>query len=76
MPRITGIVLILIAIVGVIIHASLGLHLYINDALQRNLGDSATQTYGSAIGEGVVYLVFYFIGAAGLVFLAVSSRPK
>ena len=76
MPRIIGIILIVIAIAGVIIHSALGLHIYINDAVQGIFGDSATQTYRSAIGEGVVYLVFYFIGAAGLAFLAVGGRRK
>ena len=76
MPRIVGIILIVVAIAGVIIHSAVGLHLYINEAAQSIIGDSATQTYGSSIGEGVVYLVFYFIGAAGLAFLAVGGRRK
>ena len=76
MPRLIGIILIVIAVAGVIIHSALGLHIYINEVAQSVFGDSATQTYGSAIGEGVVYLVFYFIGAAGLAFLAVGGRRK
>lgn len=76
MPRLAGIALIIIAIGGVAIHSAVGLHTYINEALHQAFGDDATQTYGSAIGEGVVYLVFYFIGATGLVFLAVGSRAK
>ena len=76
MPRLVGILLIIVAIAGVIIHSALGLHIYVNDVVQGVFGDSATQTYRSAIGEGVVYLVFYFIGAAGLAFLAVGSRHK
>ena len=76
MQRLTGIVLIGVGIAGVLLQATLGLNLLINDALQNTLGDSATQTYGSAIGEGVVYLLFYFIAAAGLAFLAVSGRPS
>ena len=76
MPRLVGILLIIVAIAGVIIHSALGLHIYVNDVVQGVFGDSATQTYRSPIGEGVVYLVFYFIGAAGLAFLAVGSRHK
>jgi hypothetical protein len=71
--RLLGFALIAVAIVAAILHSAFGLHTYANDAVNVIYGAYATQTLDSPVGEGVVYLVIYFVGLLGLVLLAVKQ---
>lgn len=76
MQRFFGLFLIALGVFAAVLHRFVCLHRYVNDAAQYMLGDYATQTAGSPVGEGVTYLVFYFVALLGLVLLATTkSEP-
>ena len=74
MQRFLGFLLIAFGIAGVLAQRFAGLHHYIDDAGRYFLGPNTSGTYGSPVGEAVVYLVFYFIGVLGLVLIAIGKR--
>jgi hypothetical protein len=69
-----GILLISVGAVGVVAQWLVGLHDYVDDASRYFLGPSSSGTFGSPVGEAVIYLVFYFIAMMGLAVLATSKR--
>ena len=69
-----GILLISVGAVGVLTQWLVGLHDYVDDASRYFLGPSSSGTFGSPVGEAVIYLVFYFIAMMGLAVLATSKR--
>lgn len=74
MVRFFGILVLLIGVGGAALHRFADLHRHANDAVRYFWGPSATGTFASPVGEGVVYLLFYFIAVVGLVLIAVGRR--
>ncbi len=69
-----GILLISVGVVGVVIQWLVGIHHFVDDASRYFLGPNTSGTFGSPVGEAVIYLVFYFIAMMGLAVLATSKR--
>lgn len=69
-----GVALIVIGLAGVGAQWLFGLNDYANAIAQAVMGQYATETVGTPVGAGVIYLVFYFIAAAGLALVAVGRR--
>ena len=71
--RLFGYALLGLAALALIAHWVFGLHLIANDIAHYFFGPYATQTFGSPVGEGIIYLVIYFIAVLGL---AVVARTR
>lgn len=69
-----GVALIAIGLAGVAAQWLFGLNQHVNAIARALLGQYATETAGTAVGAGVVYLVFYFVAIAGLAIVAVRRR--
>ncbi len=76
MQRALGFLFVGAAIAGAVAQMTLGLHVYVGDALRNTLGPVVTDTFHSPVGGAVVYGFFYFVGACGLVMLATASRSQ
>ena len=76
MQRFIGLLLIAIGVVGVIAQWLVGIHRYVDDASRDFLGQYASGSYGSPVGEAIVYLVFYFIAVSGLALMATLKSPS
>ena len=68
--RLFGYALIAIAGLALSAHWLFGLHHLANDMARYFFGAYATQSFGTPVGEGVIYLVIYFVGVLGLVIVA------
>ncbi len=76
MVRFLGFLVLAVGVGGVVMHRFADLHRYANEAVHYYWGPSATQTFASPVGEGVVYLLFYFIAVVGLILIAVGRRKS
>lgn len=76
MVRFLGILVLVVGVGGAVVHRFADLHHYANDAVRYFWGPSATETFGSPVGEGVIYLLFYFIAVVGLVLIAAGRRKS
>jgi hypothetical protein len=76
MQRFMGFLLIAIGVVGVVAQWLVGIHHFVDDASRYILGPHYSGTFGSPVGEAVIYLVFYFIAVMGLALLATSKRAR
>ncbi len=74
MQRFMGFLLIAIGVVGVVAQWLVGIHHFVDDASRYFLGPNTSGTFGSPVGEAVIYLVFYFIAMMGLAVLATNKR--
>jgi len=74
MQRFMGLLLVAIGVVGVVAQWLVGIHRFVDDASRYILGPNASGTFGSPVGEAIIYLVFYFIAVSGLVALATRKR--
>lgn len=69
-----GVALIALGLAGVGAQWLFGLNDYANAIAHAVLGQYATETVGTSVGAGVIYLTFYFIAVAGLALVAIARR--
>lgn len=70
MSRVVGGLLVTLAIVLTIVHTQVGLHHYTGELAHYFLGDYVGIVPGSFIAEFLLYIVFFFVGVAGMAVLA------
>jgi hypothetical protein len=76
MQRFMGFLLIAVGVTGVVAQWLFGIHNFVHDASRYIFGPNYSGTFGSPVGEAVIYLVFYFIAVAGLALMATSQRTR
>lgn len=76
MQRFMGFLLITIGVVGVVMQWLFGINHFVDEASRDIFGARYSGTYGSPVGEAVIYIVFYFFAVAGLALLATRKQKR
>ncbi len=74
MRRYLGFLLVGLAALGAIAQRSFGIHTHLNETLHFFLGPNSSGTFGSPVGQAVIYGVLLFVAASGLVLVATGKR--
>ncbi len=76
MQRFMGYLFIAVGVAGVVAQWLLGINKFVDQASRYIFGPNYSGTFGSPVGEAVIYMVFYFIAVAGLALMATSQRTR